>query len=159
MARVAQGEIRAVFLAGFWSGYVNSPDFAGDPNFSENLGQTVADLKRSSPHKDFKVYFVRDVPNYFVDPSRQLLLAERWPQLFSDDALHRFPYDLSNSAVEAILREQNPPLDTLSPAPLLLKLPRPVVEGRMLYFDSHHLTDFGALQLRPAFEPALQKLR
>ncbi len=146
---IRDNQIRTVFLSGYWASY-------GRPRFQEDLKDTIATLNA----RGVRVVMVCDFPSQPAVNSRNLRLSSRWSWLRptpTDRAAHL----AQNARVYATLEglPQSPDFTVVDPAEVVLGWPDLTLEDGPLYTDSHHLSDAGALLLRPVFEPIFRQMQ
>lgn len=146
--------IRTVFITARWNAYL-APDEERSGRFERAARLTAALLRTTGA----RVFFVKDVPNLdFHVPRKLAVTVER-----SID-----PHKIGLTVVEHQSRTEyeshvfdqisGGPVSVLDPTPLLTNKEgrcRIEQDGLAMYSDRHHLTTFGAMQLRPLFEPVL----
>lgn len=148
----AAKELRVVFLVGYWQPYSR-------PSFSRELQQTVQEFNR----RGVRVVFVCDNPAQPISPRRQSELAYqgRWSWITSpapiSPELHKDNCSVVYKAVADLPVEADVVVVDLAPA--ILQWQSFLSEdNELLYFDDDHLSEAGALQLRPLFEPIFKEL-
>lgn len=146
----ASEKIKAVFLVGFWQIYTR-------PSFSTELEETISEFNR----RGVQVVFVGDNPNFLTDPGRRLRLASKWRWIQEPDLATEELHREQNLVVYNAIADLAPELDfrVVDLAPTIFDWDSLVSEDReLLYFDDDHLSDAGALKLRPLFEPIVKEL-
>jgi hypothetical protein len=145
---VARRRVRKVLLAAVWSDYYQ----LDAERFRSAAAETVSALTRAGA----EVYVLKDVPFPGYDvPTALAVAASRgpgsaWPSVSGaeQDARSRDAHAILDALV-------GPHSRMLDPRPLF-RIPgdryRIEKDGRALYFDHHHLSTHGALQLRPLLE-------
>lgn len=140
-------ELDVVFLVGYWEAYCRS-------SFPADLQETIRDFNRLG----IKVVFVGDNPSLSRHPQRQakLFALERWPWIVaptpSDSSGHGLRNAVIYEVVEGLADPERFLFVDLAPTVLAWKslLSK---ENHLFYSDDNHLSDAGALALRPLFEP------
>lgn len=143
-------KLRVVFLVGFWEIYSR-------PSFAQELQQTVQEFNQ----RGVRVVFVCDNPAQTKDPSRQARLALRWSWMSQPTPIppeiHREKNSVVNEAVADLPAEAD--VVVVDIAPTILEWKSLLSEdGQLLYYDDDHLSDAGAMRLRPLFESIFEEL-
>lgn len=144
---LADKNLKVVFLAGFWSRYAHS-------ECSSDFQETALWIREVAGNPRLRVVFVQDFPVFDSDPVRRAQLLSRWTFLDGTFMIDEVEHRARNAEVERALVKVWKD-GTLDPARMVLRWPSLYRKGdsQILYFDADHLTDYGALELRPIFEP------
>lgn len=149
-------QVRNVLVVARWSAYLPSSE-SEYGEFQEALKKTIDELHTTGA----RIFVMKDVPGQRFDVPRALANAV---------ARSRDPKALGLPASEHLTstKYENNLLDkfsgtlvtVLDPLPLLTDetgLCRAERDGRALYSDRHHLSTYGAMQLRPLFETIFRR--
>jgi hypothetical protein len=155
---IGKHRIPNVLLAARWRDYFDVRTEAGlglaPDAFANALIQTVEELRNAG----CKPWILLEVPNHSVPVPKALISKE----VFGTDIS---PFTCSQSTMEfrhAPLRQMLSRLEhagarLIDPTPLLLDAPHGQFlmhrDGIPLYYDAHHLTQFGAHSIAPALAP------
>jgi peptidoglycan/LPS O-acetylase OafA/YrhL len=143
--------IKKVLLAASWNAYVCEADF------EQALRTTIAALKDASA----TVFIVEDVPKHPFEVPKALALAAQHGRQLDRVGLSVVEYRAQRAVCDRIFeRVAEPSVVILDPAPILIDdngLCRTEIDGRALYFDRHHLSIHGEMQLRPLFEKVVSR--
>jgi peptidoglycan/LPS O-acetylase OafA/YrhL len=145
--------VKNVLVVARWSAYLPSrPTELEHGEFREALGKTIDELRATGA----RVFVMKDVPGQRFDVPRALAIAV---------ARSRDPKTLGLPTSEyfASTKYENDLLDKMSGKSVIVLDPVPLLadgagicrverNGRALYSDRHHLSTYGAMQLRPLFE-------
>lgn len=144
---VRRERLKTVFLIAYWRKYAGS-------QFSEQLAETVLALENEGA----EVVFVGDVPlQTGTSPPRDLAQATKW-NLRRTEPATAASHRENNEVVYNALRGQTQSLQIIDPAPLILSWAQLGFRGLSYYADDNHLTDHGALHLKPLFEPIFKDM-
>jgi len=144
--------VRMVVMTASWSKY------SSDPQFGKCVQETVTQLTAAG----IRVVLVRDVPIHAGYVPRLLIRAK----FFGQDVGHvGFPVQIHRQknqvADEWLLKMAGPLVTVLDPTSSLSDetgLCRAEFDGFAMYRDAGHLSDEGALRLKPMFEPVFQEV-
>ncbi len=146
---IQTNRIPTVFLSGYWASYARE-GFAGE------LQQTVRGLL----DRGLRVILVCDYPNQPTVNSRNLRLSARFPWLSPPPTDRASHLELNRDVYAALARiPRSARFTVVDPAPLVLEWNNLLLDQGPLFKDSHHLSDHGALQLRPLFEPFFRQMK
>lgn len=156
---VAAQPVRRIFLAGYWMDSADAARSAAAGNefdFWAAMEQTAAFLRRAGK----EVIFIEDVPELANDlvPYRKGIesIKDRGQAAFGPSLKEHLSRQSAALEVFERMREQVG-IRTLSPTLALCGTGRCMVarDSRTWYRDMHHLTDYGAIQLRTMFQTVL----
>lgn len=156
---VAMQPVRRIILAGYWvdsAGAARSSGVGSGFDFWAAMEQTAAFLRRAGK----EVIFIEDVPELANDlvPYRKGIesIKGRGQAAFGPSLKEHLSRQSAALEVFERMREQSG-IRTLSPTLALCGTGRCMVarDSRTWYRDTHHLTDYGATQLRTMFQPVL----
>ncbi|TCM62798.1 peptidoglycan/LPS O-acetylase OafA/YrhL [Acinetobacter calcoaceticus] len=149
-ARIKVGDNRALMYFGDEK-YMSEPALLNA--FSQNLTQTLCSLTPHSP-----VYITLPIPEMDRDIPKVLsrhILQHRETALSID----RQHYDQRNSGIRAIIQQaaKTCAATVLDPAEILCPNGKCIAEfnGRPIYYDSDHMSEYGNKLLSPMFKSAL----
>jgi peptidoglycan/LPS O-acetylase OafA/YrhL len=157
MEFVAKQGIRDVLLVARWNSYVNADKESGV--LRHRVRQTVSALTESGA----RVWILKQVPAHQRNLAKRLVAAVldgRDPNAVG----LTFKDHLQRSAGERSLFDQMDggevhildPIDLFSDGRGACRV---VENGKALYFDGDHLTDYGAMALRPVLEPVFAAVK
>lgn len=172
---IEKNDIRVVIMTARWSRYIWGKENEQDPSalssvenpslsppeaFSACFTGTINRLTDAGVH----VVIMKQVPNQGLYPPVVLANSIRYgrKQKIDPDTLgitvgsHVKLQSFANSAIDAVAGDR---VTVLDPLPYLSAKNHCLLskEGRSLYYDSHHLSAFGALQLEPMFAPLFEQ--
>ncbi len=171
LAAIDSDEIKRVFLVGRWNFYYqlgnNSQqasliDDTGTRRpasevFKEGLQRTITALRE----KGIEVFILKQVPSQHLDPSASLWHASRLDRAQDQVGVTITEHAQSQEAVNELLDSfVGPGVTILDPLELFsLKNGHTKVQenGKVLYYDNHHLSVDGALFLKPLIRPYFRK--
>jgi len=146
---IQANRIPTVFLSGYWASYARQ-------GFADELLRTVRGLL----DRRLRVILICDYPNQPMVNSRNLRLSSRFPWLSPPPTDRASHLDLNRDVYAALARIPRSALFTVvDPAPLVLPWEQLLLDRGPLYKDAHHLSDHGAMQLRPLFEPFFRQMK
>jgi peptidoglycan/LPS O-acetylase OafA/YrhL len=159
LAYVTEQKIKNVLLVAAWNGYISPPnDYSGPPipaeldNFKSSLAKTIHALHQAGA----KVLILKDVPKQKFNVPRALATATRVGEDPARVGLPIGEHEARTSSVNKLFDEYaGPSVVVLDPVNIFTDstgLCRAELDGRPLYFDQHHLSIFGEMQLQPMFE-------
>jgi len=146
---VAETKARALFICGYWQAYQSD-------SLQRELRETIEEINSSS---DISIYVILDNPKLVTKaPFRTQLLSARWPLLKSrSKPVAPEEHEAKNRDFESFA-ETLKGCQTIEIAPTIFQWKKLVSNGKGLYFDQDHLSDYGALHLKDLFLPILRKL-
>jgi hypothetical protein len=152
MKQALERRVQMVVMTGSWTKY------ADDPQFGPSLEATVAQLTQAG----IRVVIVRDVPIHTSYVPRLLIRAKFWGEDVSRVGVPVEEHRKKNRAADEWLEKMAGPLvEVLDPTEFLSDqtgLCHAELGGYAMYRDAGHISDEGARQLRPMFEPVFQEI-
>jgi len=145
--------VKNILIVARWSAYLpSSQSDQSEAEFREALGRTIRELRATGA----RIFVMKEVPGHRFDVPRTLAIAVARSRdlnligMPTEDHLARTR--LENAVLDELSANS---VVVLDPVPLLADqngLCRVEREGHALYADRHHLTTYGAMQLRPLFD-------
>ncbi len=155
---VKERQIKNVLLVAAWNGYLPpTADQDAKKKFTDALAKTIGFLHEAGA----RVILMKDVPKQKYDVPRVLATAARFGKDTSQLGLSVSEHRARTAFVSELFDSlASPSVILLDPTTMLTNeggLCRAEMNGRALYFDQHHLTIHGEMQLQPLFEPIFQE--
>lgn len=135
-------EATVVFLAGMWSYQTQSEAF------------NQALRKFLTTHKDKKIYILAQIPKF----SKNIVRVHRFKELGLDIILDQDESYVVGNAVVSVISEEYENSLFLNFNKIDLFDEAPFYQGRLIYFDDHHLNEVGAVAYAEAVMPELKTL-
>ena len=152
MQQALERKVQMVVMTGSWTKY------ADDPQFGPRLEATVSQLTQAG----IRVVIVRDVPIHTSYVPRLLIRARFWGEDVSRVGVSVEEHRKKNkTADEWLVKMAGPLVTVLDPTELLSDqtgLCRAELGGYAMYRDAGHLSDEGARQLKPMYEPIFREV-
>lgn len=149
---IERNHIKIVVMAGYWQRAAKSELFV------PCLTRTIDTLRA----KGCSIVVVRDVPNQRSSPQQQITKALRTGTDLSQLGPKLHDHRQFQATADAALLALKPKgVIVLDPTMFLVDNEdrcRLVMDGDCLYWDSHHVTESGALRLIPMFDQALDEI-
>ncbi len=136
-------DIKRVFLVSRWADHTS-------PNFGQDLKTTIEALQAEG----CRVVFVTAVPEQRGAAPRQLALSTRYPILSTarvSEEEYRLQQQEVTKALTALSAVEDSAFEVVDIGPITLDWGL-TIDDEPLYIDTHHLTEKGAILLRPVFE-------
>ncbi len=149
---IRREKISTVVLIGFWSSYFE------DAEFESALMKTIAELQA----QNVRVCFMLDVPDFRFNVPMALARYSAVGRDLKTLAQSRAEYDRLNQFQTTVIPKlEQQGVIVIDPMPTMQatsgnSVILPFDEGGSFYRDSHHLSTYGAMRLKPLFEPIVQ---